>query len=284
MNFDESTLTDAVLARMDKCQDARFKLVMTSLIRHLHDFIREVEPTEAEWFAGVRFLTETGQKCDDVRQEFILMSDTLGVSMLVDAINHRFPGGATPTTVFGPFFVEGAPNMPHWGNIAEGLPGTPCFVQGTVRDTTGEPIAGAVIDIWQTDGVEGLYDVQRPNTHYGRGKITTDAEGRYAFRTVQPISYPVPDDGPVGDMLRRMGRHPVRPAHIHTMLNAPGYQTLTTHLFVKDDPYLESDAVFGVKEALIAEFVPQQPGMAPDGKHCDRPFSTVHYDFVMAGA
>ena len=285
MNFDESNLTDAVIARMEGCESPRFEQIMTSLIRHLHDFAREVELTEEEWFEGIRFLTATGQMCDDKRQEFILLSDTLGVSMLVDAINHRYPAGATDTTVFGPFFVEGAPPLTHWSNVSEGMPGKPCFVSGTVRDTEGRPVEGAVIDVWQTDGVEGLYDVQkREGRMYGRGRITTDAQGRYAFRTVQPVSYPIPDDGPVGKMLRRMGRHPWRPAHIHTMIAHPAHKTLTTHIFVKGDAYLESDAVFGVKDSLVVDFVQHPPGSTPDGGRCDEPFSTARYDFALAPA
>lgn len=284
MNFTEKTLTDAVLARMDGCDDARFKTIMTSLIRHLHEFAREVELTEAEWFEGIRFLTATGQMCDDKRQEFILLSDTLGLSMLVDAINHRYPAGATETTVFGPFFVEGAPEKPHWADITNGAKGKPCFVSGTVRDTGGKPLAGVLVDVWQTDGEEGLYDVQKPDGEsFCRAKIRTDAEGRYAFRTVQPISYPIPTDGPVGKMLLKMGRHPYRPAHIHTMLTADGYNPLITHLFVRGDAYLDSDAVFGVKDSLVIDFFDHAAGKAPDGSVLDQPFATATYDFVLAG-
>jgi len=285
MNFDEADLTDAVIARMENCANPRFELVMTSLIRHLHDFVREVELTEQEWFEGIGFLTATGQMCDDKRQEFILLSDTLGASMLVDAVNHRYPIGATETTVFGPFFVEGAPSRPRWANLAEGVPGTPCFVSGTVRGTAGKPVAGAVIDVWQTDGVEGLYDVQRRDGGmYGRGRITTDADGGYAFRTVQPVSYPIPDDGPVGKMLHRMGRHPWRPAHIHTMITHPDYRTAATHLFVAGDAYLGSDAVFGVKDSLVVDFVQHPPGPTPDGGSSEALFSTAKFDFALAPA
>ena len=285
MNLTEQTLTDAVLARMDECEDERFKTIMSSLIRHLHAFVREVELTEAEWLEGIRFLTATGQKCDDRRQEFILLSDTLGVSMLVDAINHRFPGGATETTVFGPFFVEGAPDRPAWADIANGAKGLPCFVSGTVCDTAGRPVADAVIDVWQTDGEEGFYDVQKPDAGMRcRAKIRTDAQGRYGFRTVQPVSYPVPTDGPVGAMLLKMGRHPYRPAHIHTMITHPGFQPLVTHVFVAGDPYLGSDAVFGVKDSLVVDFVRHEPGKAPDGTEMHVTFATASYDFVLAAA
>ena len=285
MNFDENTLTDAVLARMADCGDARLTQVMGALVRHLHGFIREVELTEAEWLAAIRFLTATGQKCDDKRQEFILLSDTLGVSMLVDAVNHRVPAGATESTVFGPFFVEGAPQLPQWADISGTAAGTPCFMSGTVTDVAGKPLAGATIDVWQSDGEAGLYDVQVPGGPMQcRARFTTDAQGRYAFRTVQPVSYPVPTDGPVGDLLLRLGRHPFRPAHIHTMIAHSGCATLVTHVFVAGDSYLSSDAVFGVKDSLVVDFKDHPPGMAPDGSRLERSFSTVSYDFVLAPA
>ena len=285
MNFNEQTLTDAVLARMDGCDDARFKTIMTSLVRHLHAFVREVELTEAEWNEGIRFLTATGQKCDDKRQEFILLSDTLGVSMLVDAINHRYAQGATETTVFGRFFVEGAPHVAQWADIRGGARGVPCFVSGTVSDVDGAPVADAVIDVWQSDGEEGFYDVQKPGgASYCRAKVHTDASGRFGFLTVKPVSYPVPTDGPVGAMLLKMGRHPFRPAHIHTMIAREGFAPLTTHLFVAGDEYLDSDAVFGVKDSLVVDFVAHPPGKAPDGSTVNEAFATAHYDFVLARA
>jgi hydroxyquinol 1,2-dioxygenase len=285
MNLDEQTLTDAVLARMDGCDDERFRTIMSSLVRHLHDFVREVELTEAEWLEGIRFLTATGQKCDDKRQEFILLSDTLGVSMLVDAINHRQPAGATETTVFGPFFVEGAPDVAPWADIRGGARGLPCFVSGTVRDVDGRAVEDAVIDVWQSDGEEGFYDVQKPGAEpYCRAKVHTDASGCFGFLTVQPVSYPVPTDGPVGAMLLKMGRHPFRPAHVHTMIQRAGFAPLTTHLFVAGDEYLGSDAVFGVKDSLIVDFVRHPPGKAPDGSTMNEPFSTASYDFVLARA
>jgi len=280
INLTEQNLVNAVLDKLEGAKDPRFKQVMTSLIRHLHAFVRETELTEAEWFAGIQFLTATGQKCDGKRQEYILLSDTLGVSMLVDAINHRKPGGATETTVLGPFYVSGAKDMPMWADIAQKAPGEPAYVFGRVLDVGGKPIAGATIDVWQTDG-EGFYDVQRPggNESYARGKFTTAADGRYGFRTVKPVSYPVPTDGPVGKMLLGMGRHPYRPAHVHAIISAPGYEKVATHLFVKGDAYLDSDAVFGVKHSLVVDFKPHPAGPTPDGGKSAAPFCTAEYDF-----
>jgi hydroxyquinol 1,2-dioxygenase len=279
-NLNEANLTDAVLAKLEHAGEARFKEIMESLVRHLHAFVRESQLTEEEWFAGIQFLTATGQKCDGKRQEYILLSDTLGVSMLVDAINHRKPGGATETTVLGPFYVSGANDMPMWADIAGDAPGEPAYVSGRVLDVGGKPIAGATIDVWQTDG-EGFYDVQRPggDESYARGKFTTAADGRYGFRTVKPVSYPVPTDGPVGKMLLGMGRHPYRPAHVHAIVSAPGYEKVATHLFVKGDAYLGSDAVFGVKQSLVVDFKSRPAGPTPDGGKSAAPFCTAEYDF-----
>jgi hydroxyquinol 1,2-dioxygenase len=280
----EANLTDTVLAKLEGAIDPRFKQIMTSLIRHLHAFVREVELTEEEWFAGIQFLTATGQKCDEKRQEYILLSDTLGVSMLVDAINHRKPGGATESTVLGPFYVPGAPDMPIGSNIAEGVEGEPTYFSGRVLSSDGKAIAGAMLDLWSTDG-EGWYDVQKPGMNLrARGRIRTDSQGRYAFWTIKPVSYPIPTDGPVGKMLLKMGRHPYRPAHTHMIVSAPGFQPVTTHVFVEGDPYLESDAVFAVKNSLVAPFVRHEPGSAPDGKRMDRPYYTVDYDFGLVPA
>jgi hydroxyquinol 1,2-dioxygenase len=281
-NLNEANLTDAALARLEGATDARFKQIMTSLIKHLHGFIRETGLTEKEWFTGIQFLTATGQKCDATRQEYILLSDTLGVSMLVDAINHRKPGGATETTVLGPFYVSGTKDQPMWADIGAGVAGEPAYVHGRVLDTAGHPIAGAVLDVWQTDG-EGFYDVQRPggNERYARGKFTTGADGRYGFRTVKPVSYPIPTDGPVGAMLLAMGRHPYRPAHVHAIVTAPGYDGVATHVFVEGDPYLDSDAVFGVKNSLVMEFKQHPAGPTPDGKKSATPFCSVEFDFKL---
>jgi hydroxyquinol 1,2-dioxygenase len=277
------------LQAMERTPDPRLRSVMAALTRHLHAFVREVELTEAEWMAGIEFLTATGQMCDDKRQEFILLSDTLGVSMLVDAINHAKPKGATETTVLGPFFVPGAPALANGADIAQGTsgsePGEPTFVSGSVRDTAGKPIAGATIDVWQTDG-EGFYDVQRPERGEMRvrGTFISDAQGHFSFRTVKPVSYPIPTDGPVGRMLMRLGRHPYRPAHIHFILSAPGHERVVTHLFAAGDPYLHSDTVFGVKPSLVVQLAEHPPGAAPDGSTVARPFHTLDYDFVLTPA
>ena len=276
----ETDLTQRVLEKVAAAPDPRFRAIMTSLVRHLHDFVRETKLTQAEWMTAIQFLTATGQKCDDRRQEFILLSDTLGVSMLVDAISHRMPKGATESTVLGPFYVQGAPELPNGTDIAAGESGVPTYVSGRVTDSSGHPIAGATLDVWQTDD-NGFYDVQQPQRGgmRMRGKFRTDAEGRYWFRTTKPVSYPLPTDGPVGQMLDRMGRHPYRPAHVHFIVSAPGYEAVTTHVFVAGDPYIDSDAVFGVKPSLVIDFREQGPGQTPDGGRSDRPFCSVEFDF-----
>jgi hydroxyquinol 1,2-dioxygenase len=283
--FSEHTLTEAVIERLAECDDPRFKTVMTSLIRHLHAFVRDVELTEGEWMTAIRFLTEVGQTCTDKRQEFILLSDTLGVSILVDAINHRMPTGAVESTVLGPWYWDGAPELPLGSDISNGVEGEPTFYSGRLLTLGGEPIEGGLLDVWSGDG-EGLYDMQMPgNTEMlCRGKFRTDAEGRYWFRSIRPTYYPVPTDGPVGKMLGKMGRHPNRPGHIHMIVSAPGHETVVTHLFVAGAPYLDSDAVFAVKDSLIVEFEKHAPGAAPTGERMDVPFYTAEYDFRLAPA
>jgi hydroxyquinol 1,2-dioxygenase len=281
----ESKLTDAVTARLSGDADPRFRRIMHSLIRHVHDFVREVELTEEEWFEAIKFLTATGQKCDDKRQEFILLSDVLGVSMLVDAVNHRASGGATETTVLGPFYVHGAPEIGNGDDMAAGWKGEPAYVSGQVRSTDGKPLAGALLDLWQSNS-EGWYDVQLADTggKQLRAKLRADAEGRFRFRTILPTSYPVPTDGPVGLILNRMGRHPMRPAHLHFMVSAPGYESVVTHLFVKGDPYLESDVVFGVKDSLIADFKRSDSASEAQKLGLKAPFYSASYDFVLRPA
>jgi protocatechuate 3,4-dioxygenase beta subunit len=254
--FSEERSADAVIDRLDQCKDPRFAQVMEAAIRHLHAFVREVEPTMEEWAAAIRFLTETGQMCDDTRQEWILASDTLGVSMLVETLNNRAADGSTEATVLGPFHVADAPMLEMGASIRRDGAGEPCAVSGRVVDTTGAPVSGAVLDVWQTNGA-GYYDVQQPGEQPAmnmRGRFITGDDGAYAFETAKPVPYPIPTDGPVGKMLARMGRHPYRPAHIHFIVQAAGFRPVTTHIFVDGDPYLDSDAVFGVKESLIVPF------------------------------
>ncbi|AEQ50385.1 intradiol ring-cleavage dioxygenase [Pelagibacterium halotolerans] len=255
--FTEDNSVEAVNTRIGPQADARLATIMASLVKHLHAFAKEVELTQAEWEVGIDFLTRTGQICSGERQEFILLSDTLGLSMLVDAINNRRPEGATENTVFGPFHVDGAPVRQMGDTISLDGKGEPCRYSGHVRNLDGKPIEGARIDVW-CDNADGFYDVQQPGIQpkwNNRGVFVTGADGTYDFIGIKPVSYPIPDDGPVGKMLAALGRHPYRPAHMHYLVTAPGYQKLVTHTFVGGDPYLESDTVFGVKKSLVAPFV-----------------------------
>ncbi|QYZ69054.1 intradiol ring-cleavage dioxygenase [Neotabrizicola shimadae] len=254
--FTEANSAETVIGRNGPDADPRLVEVMSALVRHLHAFAKEVHLTQAEWEIGVDFLTRTGQLCGPERQEFILLSDTLGLSMLVDAINNRRPPGATENTVFGPFHVDDAPRRQMGDNVNMDGKGEPCLYEGRVLDLEGNPIAGAVVDVW-SDSVDGFYDVQQPGIQpkgNNRGVFTTGADGRYWFTGIKPTSYPIPDDGPVGKMLAGLGRHPYRPAHMHFLVTAPGFQKLVTHTFVGGDTWLESDAVFGVKSSLVAPF------------------------------
>ncbi|HYF42680.1 MAG TPA: intradiol ring-cleavage dioxygenase [Ramlibacter sp.] len=260
-NLDQHNITRAVVDRLADTPDARLKEIMTSLVRHLHDFAREVKLTEDEWFRGIQFLTATGQQCDDKRQEFILLSDTLGLSMLTVAMNNDKPPGCTEATVFGPFYVEGAPHFEHGDDVAAGAVGEPCRVEGRVLGLGGEPVAGARIDVWQADA-QGHYDVQYQDQHrtQARGVLRSGPDGRFDFRTIVAEAYPIPTDGPVGAMLQATARSPWRPAHLHFKITAPGYETLITHVFRNGDPHLDCDAVFGVRQSLVADWVRQQDG------------------------
>ncbi len=278
----EEQITQNVLNSMAQTSDPRLKMVMTSLIHHLHAFVREVELTEEEWMTGIQFLTRTGQMCDDKRQEFILLSDTLGVSMLVDAINHRKSGGATESTVFGPFYRAGAKELPMGASISLDGRGEPTVVMGRVLSLDETPIPHALLDIWE-GGENGLYeqqDPEQPDMNL-RGKFRTDKEGRYRFVAIKPVSYPIPDDGPVGQMLHSLGRHPFRPAHIHMIVSAEGFVPVTTHLFVKGDKYLDSDAVFGTKDSLIVDFIRHDSKEEAAQYNVTAPFYTAEYDFVL---
>ena len=270
-NLNQDTITQAVIARFAGTPDARLKELMTSLVQHLHAFAREVRLTEEEWFQGIQFLTDTGHITDDKRQEFILLSDTLGLSMLTVAMNNDKPAGCTESTVFGPFFVEGAPAYQNGDDVANGATGQPCQVRGTVRALDGTPVPHARLNVWQADA-EGHYDVQYADLAHAqaRGVLQADAQGRFHFKTVLAEAYPIPSDGPVGRMLQATANHPWRPAHLHFMIEAPGYQRLITHVFRNHDPYLDSDVVFGVRQSLVADWVQQ-----PDGSYL------LDYDFVL---
>lgn len=264
-------LVQQVVERFGDTPDPRLRDILGSLVRHLHAFIQETRPTEQEWMAGIEFLTAVGRRCDGKRQEFILLSDVLGASMQVVAVQGERSPGCTESTVFGPFHVEGAPPVPAGGDIANGARGTPCVVRGTVRSDTGQAIAGATVDVWQSDD-DGLYDVQRPDLTgaQGRGVLTTDEQGSFWFRSIVPVPYPIPTDGPVGDLLKATGRSAWRPAHLHFRIQAPGHDTLITHVFRSGDPHLATDPVFGVRPSLVAHWP-----VTAEGTH------ELQFDFVL---
>ncbi len=262
--FSEATSVETVNARMAADSNPRLTEVMASLVKHLHAFAKDIHLTQDEWGQAIGFLTRTGQMCSAERQEFILLSDVLGFSMLVDAINNRRPAGATENTVFGPFHVADAPILPMGATISLDGKGESCLFEGRVIGLDGTPIAGACVDVW-SDNADGFYDVQQPGIQpqwNNRGRFITGADGAYSFVGIKPVSYPIPDDGPVGQMLGHLGRHPYRPAHMHYLVTADGFQTVVTHTFVGGDAYLDSDAVFGVKQTLIAPFERSEGGTA----------------------
>lgn len=270
-NLNQDTITQAVLARLADTPDARLRQVLTNLVQHLHAFARETRLTEEEWKFGIDFLTAVGQTCSPTRQEFILLSDVLGLSMLTVAMNNDKPAGCTEATVFGPFHVEGAPHYEHGQDVANGAAGEPCLVRGRVLSLDGRSLAGARIEVWQADA-EGKYDVQYEGLeqHRARGVLQAGSDGRFEFRTVVAEPYPIPTDGPVGDLLEATRRHPWRPAHLHFMIEAPGHERLVTHVFREGDRYLDSDAVFGVRQSLVADWV----------RHADGTV-TLDFDFVL---
>ncbi|PRY48732.1 catechol 1,2-dioxygenase [Geodermatophilus tzadiensis] len=281
--FSEERSAEVVAASFANTPDPRLRQVLTSLVGHLHAFVKDVELTEAEWAVAIDFLTRTGHTSDAVRQEFILLSDVLGVSMLVETINHRTGGTSTESTVLGPFHMVQSPPRRLGDDIALDGKGTPCLVSGQVTGPDGEPLAGATVDVWQTNE-DGFYDVQQPGIQPPgnlRGLFTADEQGRFWFRSVVPRFYPIPDDGPVGQLLAATGRHPNRPAHLHFIADAPGYRPVTTHVFVADSPYLDSDAVFGVKESLVRE-VPEvdDPARAAEVGLAN-PFRTLTFDLSL---
>lgn len=285
--FTEEDSVEVVTGRNANAKDARLKEIMEVVTRKLHEAVKEIEPTQEEWLEAIMFLTRTGQMCNEWRQEFILLSDVLGVSMLVDAIDNRKPSGASESTVLGPFHVADAPELPMGANICLDAKGEDMVVSGRILDLDGKPVADAKLDVWQAND-EGFYDVQQKGLQPDfnlRGVFRTGADGTYWFRAVKPKFYPIPDDGPVGQLLGALGRHPYRPAHLHYIISAPGFETLTTHIFDPDDQYIESDAVFGVKESLLAEFMRVEDARrAADYGFRDGWFWEIESNFVLAGA
>jgi hydroxyquinol 1,2-dioxygenase len=289
-SYNQEKLTQDVVDAFSRTPDARLRVLMTSLVKHVHAFAREVDLTPDEWLAALQFLTATGQISTDKRPEFVLLSDTLGLSMMIVALAQARAGGTakgemepTEATVEGPFFWSGAPDVPLGADIAEGVPGEPALYMGRVTDTDGKPLAGALLDVWSGDG-DGMYDVQlsAEPTMKARGRLRTDTEGRYWFWSIRPTFYPVPDDGPVGDMLRATNRNINRPGHIHMMVAADGHVPLTTHLFVAGSPYIDEDVVFGKRDSLVVEFDKHAPGKAVDGREMKQPYHSASFDFRLA--
>lgn len=276
----EDNITDLAVQRWGTAHDPRLSEVLTSLVRHLHDFAREVRLTEDEWMAAIQWLTRTGQTCDDKRQEFILASDVLGLSMLVVQLNHRFDDRATPATVLGPFHIEGSPELDYAGDMSAGVEGELLYVHGVVRDLEGKPVPGAVLDVWQADA-EGAYEAQlEVDEARLRGKFTSRDDGSYCVRTIAPKGYTIPMDATVGDLIGRTDISHFRPAHVHFLVTAPGFEPLITHLFQEGAPYLDSDVVFGTKEQLVVPFVRHESEAAPDGSSPGR-WTGASYDFVL---
>jgi hydroxyquinol 1,2-dioxygenase len=278
----EDNITDLAAERWATAKDPRLAELMTALVRHLHDFAREVRLTEAEWMAAIQWLNRAGQISDEKREEFILTSDVVGLSMLVVQMNHRLDPRATPATVLGPFHIEGSPELEYGADMSQGLPGTPLVLLGTVKDLDGNPVPGAVLDLWQADN-EGLYESQHADVDEARlrAKYTTREDGSYCVRTVAPFGYTIPMDGPVGELISQTEISHFRPAHVHFLINVPGFEPLITHLFEEGADYLDSDVVFGVKEELVVRYEKREPGQTPDGGTIDEPWFEARYDFVL---
>jgi hydroxyquinol 1,2-dioxygenase len=282
--FNETDLTAAVVQSFEETPDPRAKFLMEELVKSLHEFVRKTDLSFDEWSYAIDFLTKVGQKCSPSRQEFILLSDVLGVSMLVDAVNHRDRAGATETTVLGPFYVGEHKPMPHGTDIAPNLTGERMFVQARVTDLAGKPLAGVPVDVWHADD-DGFYDSQKPTYATqgpsSRARFITDGDGRFFFRSILPCSYPIPVDGPVGEMIHATRRPALRPAHVHFLVAAPGYEPLVTHVFIGGDPNIDRDVVFGVKDELIANIEKRTDPTMPDGKPAAAPWHLMTYEFRM---
>ncbi|MGV9361706.1 dioxygenase family protein [Amycolatopsis sp. NPDC003731] len=278
----EDNITELAAQRWASAHDPRTAEVMAALVRHLHAFAREVRLSEPEWMAAMRWLTETGRISDEKREEFILASDVLGLSMLVVQMNHAFDAKATPATVLGPFHIDGSPEKDFGGDMSDGLPGTPLYITGAVLDLDGTPVTGAVLDVWQADE-DGAYESQIPDIDEARlrAKYTSRADGTYCVRTIAPKGYSIPMDGPVGALIRGTDISHFRPAHVHFLINAAGYEPLITHLFQEGAQYLDSDVVFGTKQELVVTFEERDPGPTPDGGESEQPWLEARYDFVL---
>jgi hydroxyquinol 1,2-dioxygenase len=277
----EDNITDLASDRWATAHDPRLAEIMKALVRHLHDFAREVRLTESEWMSAIQWLNRTGQISDEKRQEFILASDVLGLSMLVVQMNHRLDSAATPNTVLGPFHIDGSPPLAFGADMSEGIAGAPLYVHGTVRDLNGKPVGGAVLDVWQADG-DGMYEAQLDVDEARlRAKYVTREDGTYCVRTVAPLGYAIPMDGPVGELIGATAISQFRPAHVHVLIDEPGFETLVTHLFREGAEYLDSDVVFGTKQELVVAFEPREAGPTPDGGSLDRPWLSAAYDFVL---
>lgn len=284
--FEANHSAEIVNARVGPKANTRLREVMEVVVRHLHAATREAAITGEEWLAAINFLTETGQMCNEWRQEYILLSDVLGVSMLVDAINHQRPVGATENTVLGPFHISNVPRYQNGANICLDGKGEPLLVRGRVVDGEGRPVSGATLDVWAAND-DGFYDVQQKGIQPDfnlRGLFETNDQGEYWFRTAKPRWYPIPDDGPVGKLLTALDRHPNRAAHLHFIVSAPGFETVITHIFTPDCPYLPEDAVFGVKQSLIADFKRIEDPIQDATAEFDGPYWSVEWDFVLAPA
>src|SRR3984885_1981444 len=284
-NLTEDTITEAVQRTFDTSTDERFKQLMVSLVQHIHDFAREVRLTGDEWFTAMDFIERLGKISSPTRQEVVLASDILGLSMLLDTMNENPGGSATDSALLGPFYVEGRPTANNGDDISNGVAGTPMFVTGRVVNEQGEPIAGAHVDTWHSDG-EGFYDVQQTEKLHDelamRALLTTDDDGRFWYRSISPRYYPVPTDGPCGEIMRAANRSPMRPQHVHFWAHAQGYEPLITQVFLRDDPYIDRDAVFAVQDSLKADSERHEPGTAPDGTSVDEPFVTLDWTLTLA--